>query len=103
MQEKTITATCEDLARFVGDKEVWAHGIAFDVTNVETLFEDAGVPCRWKYNNVWDERSMVRQNTVKRTANTGLRAGLVPHKPEDDNMTAILNLWERFDKPVAGE
>jgi hypothetical protein len=45
-RKKGSQAACEDLASFVGDREVWAHGIGFDVTNVETLFEDAGVKVR---------------------------------------------------------
>jgi hypothetical protein len=84
---------------FVGDREVWAHGIGFDVTNVETLFEDAGVKVSWKYNNVWDERTIVRRNGKMRDAPTEVKKGLVLHRPEDDNVLAILNLWEHY-QPV---
>lgn len=39
---------------------VWGNGSSFDITLMETLFADYGIPCPWLYYNVMDMRTFKR-------------------------------------------
>jgi len=39
---------------------VWGNGSSFDITLMETLFQDFGVACPWMYYNVQDVRTFKR-------------------------------------------
>lgn len=95
-REDDCVNALEILANFIRKRDVWAHGICFDIGNLEGLYEDFGVILPWKYNLVFDERTITRRFPTLRKRPADFGKGVVQHIPESDNLTAVYDLWERW-------
>jgi hypothetical protein len=82
------------LWRLWGDEEldentpVWAHGIVFDIGNLQTLCE-----CPWTYNAPRDSRTMTRVLQPTRSVPPERLKNLIAHDPVDDCIRQIWGLW----------
>ncbi len=83
-----------ELAAMVGDQEVWANGICFDLCNIVQLAEDVQVERPWKYNKARDARTIYSVLPVAR--HMGPDAFGTPHDPLDDCKFQVWKLWERW-------
>jgi hypothetical protein len=83
-----------------GTKRIWAHGITFDLTNVEDFVVEAGFQRPWEYNSPRDCWTIAREFPKVRTRPDDWSDGwATKHEPVYDCMDQIWDLWERWPCP----
>lgn len=86
-------------ANLPNDCDVWANGVAFDVSNIENLFHEAGRRPPWRYDRVRDFRTIVkllpklRQRPDETTSSAA-------HDPVYDCRQQVWTLWEHLPEPL---
>ena len=101
----SLTEMLHGLGEFIfnaGKGPVWAHGIVFDIGILEDLYGQTGIEVPWKYGDVRDVRTVVRELPRQRTLidhDFMVQHGLVPHDPLSDCEHQIYNLAEFVDGP----
>lgn len=55
-----IITLLDSLRTQTAGKRVWAHGVCFDIGNLESLYRAAGQETPWKFNDVRDSRTIQR-------------------------------------------
>jgi hypothetical protein len=93
-QEEPITDVLHKMSAYIMSRTVWAHGIQFDIGNVEALYDAKGVQVPWEYNKVFDNRTMVRNLEKLREQPEPVPGEMVPHDPISDCIHQIWALWE---------
>ena len=77
-----------------GPYELWAHGVCFDMGNIEGLYQQYGAKAPWPYDSVRDARTISRLFPA-RLGLDGPAGVLVPHMPLADCTMQIHDLWSR--------
>ncbi|MCK1668641.1 3'-5' exonuclease [Bradyrhizobium sp. 153] len=99
---KKLTDAMGELWAFVNTPEpavtVWAHGITFDLANVQSLFQAVKLSTPWKYDAARDCRTIVRTCPVieERAMKPQKEAGLVAHDPVSDCVSQVHYLWQHL-------
>jgi hypothetical protein len=83
----------------VGETDVWANGVCFDIGNIESLCRQQSTPIPWRYNSVRDARTIYRELPQLRERPTNLNLG-PSHDPLTDCITQIWGLWEHLPLPL---
>lgn len=85
------------IKNFVGEREVWANGICFDLCNVVELCVESVGERPWPYNAARDARTIYRV-CAKRDAK--MRdvdvTGVIAHSALSDCATQIQKLWQHW-------
>lgn len=99
----SLSETLAAVRRITEGRRVWAHGITFDIGNLESLFRQGGLEPPWVYNGMRDARTIYRLLPVWR-APIGLHPRLqqaVAHHPVGDCVKQIYDLWTRWPREPA--
>lgn len=80
-------------AYFPPNARVWAHGVCFDIGNIESLGAVA-----WSYNAVRDCRTIVNSFAQHRTRPADLVG--TAHNPVHDCVHQVWSLWEHWPEPL---
>lgn len=85
-----------DYLRSVGDYdqvEIWANGIAFDVSNLAHVFNSIGLQEPWKYNLVRDSRTIYQLPELRTSSGP---KNPIKHDPLADCVVQISRLWNHL-------
>jgi hypothetical protein len=55
-----VRTLLDSLRTVTQGKRVWAHGVCFDIGNLESLYKSAGQDTPWQFNDVRDSRTIQR-------------------------------------------
>jgi|SRR6185437_11888845 len=80
------------------DSLIWAHGICFDINNIESLYCNDTAP--WRYNKVRDCRTIVNCCAERRQQPGNIHGSVVAHNPMSDCYAQIWSLWEHWPEAL---
>lgn len=98
-----LDETLAAVRRITEGRRVWAHGITFDIGNLESLFRQGGLEPPWVYNGMRDARTIYRLVPERRKP-IGAQPRLqqaIAHHPVGDCIKQIYDLWTRWPQEPA--
>lgn len=83
-----------DLAAFVaGAERVWAHGVVFDISVLQHMYEQTHTAVPWSYRAVRDTRTFFDTHKVHAPGAPPDTESIIEHHPLGDCRLQIKRLW----------